>query len=137
MQYKEANNFYHPISAKLNDGYDIEDEHSFQVQIGSKIMPEYPLSSVTEALYQLGKPLVIPFIFMVGGSVLVDILLEGMQKRFQVLVLLASRRNQEIKLRLISKIAMLKVGQVVFLLGCIVLSIMIVFLIFKTLAFKC
>ena len=55
MQYKEANNFYHPISAKLNDGYDIEDEHSFQVQIGSKIMPGYPLSSVTETLYQLGK----------------------------------------------------------------------------------
>ena len=55
MQYKEANNFYHPISAKLNDGYDIEDEHTFQVQIGSKIMPEYPLSSVTESLYQLNK----------------------------------------------------------------------------------
>ena len=48
--------FYHPISVKLNDGYDIEDEHSFQVQIGSKFMTEYPLSSVTETLYQLGKP---------------------------------------------------------------------------------
>ena len=54
-QYKEANNFYHPISTKLNDGYDVEDEHSFQAQIGSKTMPEYPLSSVTESLYQLGK----------------------------------------------------------------------------------
>ena len=54
VQYKEANHFYHPISAKLNDGYDIEDEHTFQVQIGSKIMPEYPLSSVTESFYQLG-----------------------------------------------------------------------------------
>ena len=55
MQYKEANNFYLPISTKLNDGYDVEDEHSFQVQPGSKIMPEYPLSSVIESLYQLGK----------------------------------------------------------------------------------
>ena len=55
MQYKEANNFYHSISTKLNDGYDVEDEHSFQVQIGSKIMPEYTLSSVTESQYQLGK----------------------------------------------------------------------------------
>ena len=55
MQYKEANHFYHPISSKLNDGHDIEDEHTFQVQIGSKIMPGYPLSSVTGSLYQLGK----------------------------------------------------------------------------------
>ena len=55
MQYKEANSFFHPIAVKLNDGYDIEDEHTFQVQVGSKFMPGYPLSSVTEALYQLGK----------------------------------------------------------------------------------
>ena len=54
-QYKEANNFFHPIAVKLNDGYDVQDERSFQIQIGSKIMPEYPMSSVTEALYQLGK----------------------------------------------------------------------------------
>ena len=55
MQYKEADHFYHPISTNLNDGYDVEDEHTFQVQIGSKIMPGYTLSSVTESLYQLGK----------------------------------------------------------------------------------
>ena len=41
-QYKEANNFFHPIAVKLNDGYDVQDERSFQIQIGSKIMPEYP-----------------------------------------------------------------------------------------------
>ena len=51
MQYKEANRFYHPISPKPNDDYDIEDEHTFQVQIDSKIMPGYPLSSVIEILY--------------------------------------------------------------------------------------
>ena len=44
-----------PTTTPTNDGYDIEDEHTFQVQIGSNIMPEYPLSSVTETLYQLGK----------------------------------------------------------------------------------
>ena len=55
LQYKEAYSFFHPIAVKPNDGYDVEDEHSFQIQIGSKIMPEYPLSSVIEALYQLGK----------------------------------------------------------------------------------
>ena len=55
-QYKEANNFFLPVAVKLNDGYGVQDEHSFQIQIGSKIMPEYPMSSVIETLYQLGKP---------------------------------------------------------------------------------
>ena len=55
VAYKEANNLFHPIAVKLNDGYDVEDEHSFQFQIGNKIMPEYPLPLVTETLYQLGK----------------------------------------------------------------------------------
>ena len=57
VSYKEANNFFHPIAAKLNDGYDVEDEHSFQIQIGSKIMQEYPLSPVTETLKTVGHPL--------------------------------------------------------------------------------
>ena len=38
MQHKEANHFYHPISAKLNDCYDVEDGHTFQIQIGIKTM---------------------------------------------------------------------------------------------------
>ena len=49
-QYKEANSFFHPIAAKVNVGYGVQDEHSFQIQVGSKTMPEYPMSSVTEAL---------------------------------------------------------------------------------------
>ena len=40
VAYKEANNFFHPVAVKSNDGYDVEDEHSFQIQIGSKIMPD-------------------------------------------------------------------------------------------------
>ena len=55
VAYKEDNNFFHPIAAKHGDAYDVQDEHSFQIQIGSKTMPEYPMSSVTESLYQLGK----------------------------------------------------------------------------------
>ena len=43
------------MSAKLNDAYDPLDEHSFQIQIGSKIIPEHPVTSVTEALSQLRK----------------------------------------------------------------------------------
>ena len=53
--YKEANNFYHPIAAKSNDAYNVEDERSFQIQIGSKTMPEYPMTCDTESLHQLGK----------------------------------------------------------------------------------
>ena len=55
VAYKEANNLFHPIAVKLGGGYDVQDERSFQIQIGSKTMPEYPMSSVTEPLYQLGK----------------------------------------------------------------------------------
>ena len=55
VQYKEANNLFHPISVKLNDAYDVSDEHSFHFQIGSKTMPEYPMTSLTETLYQLRK----------------------------------------------------------------------------------
>ena len=51
----KANILFHPIAVKLNEGYDVSDEHSFQLQIGKKVMPEYPMSSVTETLYQLRK----------------------------------------------------------------------------------
>ena len=46
---------FHPISVKLNDAYDVSDERSFQIQIGSKIMPGYLMTSVTGTLYQLRK----------------------------------------------------------------------------------
>jgi len=57
-QYKTVNNFYHPMATaggvpQNDDPYEIEDEHSVQIQIGSKVVPEYPISSVTEATYQL------------------------------------------------------------------------------------
>ena len=55
VQYKEANNFFRPIAVKLNDAYDVSDEHSFRIHIGSKLMPGYPMTSVTETLYQLRK----------------------------------------------------------------------------------
>ena len=55
MQYKEANNFFHPTAVTLSDNYNPNDEHTFQVQIGSKVMPEYPMWSGGETLYQLAK----------------------------------------------------------------------------------
>ena len=58
---KSCNNFYHPMANSVSDGYFIADEHSFQVQVGSKLYPEYPVTSVTEALYQLKKAVGAPF----------------------------------------------------------------------------
>ena len=84
VQYKEANNFLHPIAVKLNDAYNVEDEHSFRIQIGSKIIPGYPVSSVTESFYQLCKTVGHPLhIYMGDGIVLIDISLGLILKRFQ------------------------------------------------------
>ena len=58
---KSCNNFFHPMSITLTDQYGIANEHSFQVRVGSKLYPEYPVSSVTEALYQLKKTVGAPF----------------------------------------------------------------------------
>ena len=38
-------------------GYDHSKEVEFQMQIGSKLMPEYPIRSLAEAFYQLRKSL--------------------------------------------------------------------------------
>ena len=136
MQYKEANNLFHPIAVKVNDGYGIEHERSFQVQIGSKIMSEYPLSSVTETLDQLGKTVGYP-LHIYGRWFRSHRYLIGLDsEKSAVLFLLDSLRKAEIKLRLISRIVMLKVGLRVSLLGCIVLYIAIVFLISKIPALK-
>ena len=60
-RHKEVNNFYHPMSAGANGGYFVKDEHQVWLQIGSKLLPEYPITSVTEALYQLEKAVGHPF----------------------------------------------------------------------------
>ena len=44
---------FHPIAVKHGDAYDVQDERSLQIQIGSKTMPEYPMSSVS--ICQLGQ----------------------------------------------------------------------------------
>ena len=50
---KEVNNFYHPMGG----AYDKDKELSFEMQIGAKKYPEYPIQSAAEAFYQLRKPL--------------------------------------------------------------------------------
>merc|ERR1711966_282737 len=49
------------MASSVSDSYFVADKHSFQVQVGSKLYPEYPVTSVTEALYQLKKTVGSPF----------------------------------------------------------------------------
>lgn len=50
---KEVNNFYHPMGG----AYDKDKEISFEMQIGAKKYPEYPMQSASEQFYQLRKSL--------------------------------------------------------------------------------
>ena len=61
--YEQANNFFHPTVSSQSDAYGITDadEHQFQVQIGSKFIPEYPVNSLAESLSQLRKTVGHPF----------------------------------------------------------------------------
>ena len=59
--YKQANHFYHPIENSASDQYGVADEHQYQVQIGSKLIPEYPVNSLAESLSQLRKTVGHPF----------------------------------------------------------------------------
>ena len=51
---KEFNNFWHPLST-AQGAYDSGKEVEIQVQIGSKLFPEYPLRSSSETFSQLRK----------------------------------------------------------------------------------
>ena len=96
-QHTETNIFVHPIAVKLHDAYDVSDERSFQLQIGSKTMPEYPMTSVTEAPYQLRKTVGNPLhIYMGAGIVLINIPLALIWKRFREQGSLVFQPNQVI-----------------------------------------
>lgn len=51
---KDWNTFYHPL---IQDGkqYNPQNELELQIQVGSKLFPEYPVKSIREAFYQLRK----------------------------------------------------------------------------------
>ena len=53
---KEFNNFWHPMGSSTPPGvYDSDKEMEIQVQIGSKLYPDYPIRSVSESFSQLKK----------------------------------------------------------------------------------
>ena len=53
VAYKQANDLYHPCP--INGQLVLSNEHSCQVQIGSKLIPEYPVNSLSERYSQLKK----------------------------------------------------------------------------------
>lgn len=61
--YKECNNFYHPMGSTQYGGeaYHFPSEHQVWIQIGSMLIPEYPVNGVSEAYYQLKKAVGHPF----------------------------------------------------------------------------
>ena len=57
---KSFNNFYSPLASSMTTRADkatATDIHNFQLQIGPKLYPEYPIRSTQEAYYQLRKTL--------------------------------------------------------------------------------
>ena len=60
---KEFCRFYHPHQAHnpLDEGiYDKNKDLEFQIQVGSKLYPEYPCNSITQCCYHLRKALNLP-----------------------------------------------------------------------------
>jgi hypothetical protein len=58
--HKTFNSFLHPMSAAYYAVAEITDytkEFQWQLQIGSKLFPEYPARSLAESFYQLKKAL--------------------------------------------------------------------------------
>ena len=53
VAYKRASDFYHPCSTTNLGQLTLSGEHSYQVQIGSKLIPEYPVNSLSESYSQL------------------------------------------------------------------------------------
>ena len=52
---KHVNQFWHPMITRRDAKYGFSAEHQVQVQIGSKLYPEYPISGLAEAMSQLRK----------------------------------------------------------------------------------
>ena len=55
--HKEFNDFNHPMDNATGLKYDSDYEIEYQIQIGSKLFPEYPVKSISEAFAQLKKTL--------------------------------------------------------------------------------
>jgi len=55
LLHKEFNTFYHPMKTVTDNTYDPAKEFEWQIQIGSRLYPEYSVRSNSESYYQLLK----------------------------------------------------------------------------------
>ena len=55
--HRSSNTFQHPMAGANNTGGNHDTELQWQLQIGSKMFPEYPVISLAETFYQLKKAL--------------------------------------------------------------------------------
>ena len=53
VAYKQAKDFYHPCTT--NGQLTLSNKHPYQVQIGSKLIPEYPVNSLSKISANLRK----------------------------------------------------------------------------------
>ena len=61
--HKEFTRFYHPMinnDEDVNGFYNPDLDLEFQIQLGSKLYPEYPCNSITQCFYHLRKALNLP-----------------------------------------------------------------------------
>ena len=61
--HKEFTRFYHPMinnDEAVNGFYNPDLDLEFQIQLGSKLYPEYPCNSITQCFYHLRKALNLP-----------------------------------------------------------------------------
>ena len=54
-QFKVCYNFFHPLSLKGYLGSNINGQHDVWIQVGSKLIPEYPVKSSKQAMYEFKK----------------------------------------------------------------------------------
>ena len=57
QSHKTFNDFFHSMGGNTVNAYDPGREVELQIQIGSKLFPEYPIRSLGEVFYQLKKTL--------------------------------------------------------------------------------
>ena len=71
---KVCNDFYHPAGAGVEDLE--KGQHQLQLQIGSKLTPEYPIKDSTEFSIIFARLLAPLLVFIVAGIIQLNILLD-------------------------------------------------------------
>ena len=80
---KICNDFYHPASSSNLENLEAG-QHQVWLQVGSKLIPEYPIKDCTEAFYHLRKTAGHPINISQGGITQLNTLLDWIWKRQRI-----------------------------------------------------